>query len=127
MNVPLTHTWKSRKVICGGEDVDSVSADKVQDLIVVVKREVCPSYLLPLIVFLLQLEDVFHKELLQLLVSVVYAELFEAATFKTNTVLNMKSLANLSIFKVDLCSLHMSWRSQRHIVYKGIRHFLSYL
>lgn len=102
MNVPLTHTWKSRKVICGGEDVDSVSADKVQDLMVVIKREVCPSNLLPLIVFLLQLEDVFHEELLQLLVSVVYAELFKAATFKTNTVPNMKSLADLSTFKVVL-------------------------
>lgn len=120
MNVPLTHTWKSRKVICGREDVDSVSADKVQDLMVVVKREVCPSNLLPLIVFLLQLEDVFHEELLQLLVSVVYAELFEAATFKTNTVPNMKSLADLSTFKVVLCTLRMSWRSQKHIVHKDI-------
>lgn len=59
------------------EHVARLPGQKVQDFLVVGELYVVPQHALFLVLFLLQLEDVGHKELLQLLVSEVDAKLLK--------------------------------------------------
>ena len=59
------------------QQVTGFPRQKVQDILVVIKFEVIPQDVLFQIFLLLQLEDVAHEELLQLLVGKVYAQLLK--------------------------------------------------
>lgn len=51
---------------------------KVQDVLIITEVDVVPHNVLFHVFLLLQLEDVAHKELLQLLVGEIYAQLLKA-------------------------------------------------
>lgn len=60
------------------KQVAGLPGQKIQDVLIVTELHVFPHNALLLVLFLLQLEDVCHEELLQLLISKVNAELLEA-------------------------------------------------
>lgn len=60
------------------QHVTGFPSQQVQDVLVVLKFDVFPHDVLFQVLLLLQLEDVAHKELLQLLVGKINAQLLEA-------------------------------------------------
>lgn len=58
-------------------DVERTNSDQVQSFLVVHELNVLPVDGLIVVLFLFQFEDVLHEELLQILVRIVDAELFE--------------------------------------------------
>lgn len=77
------YPWKVALFINQSEHVARFPSQKVQDLLVVAELDVIPHDPLLLVLFLLQLEDVVHEELLQLLVGEIYAKLLKAVKIKT--------------------------------------------
>ena len=67
-----------------GDDVHGLVGDHVQSLLVVGELDVLPVDVLQVVLLLLQLEHVAHKELLQVLVGKVDAQLLKAAARITN-------------------------------------------
>lgn len=63
------------------QQVTGLPSQKVKDVLVVAILDVIPHNILPPVLLLLKLEDVVHEELLQLLISEIYAKLLE--TVKT--------------------------------------------
>ena len=61
------------------DDVHGFDGDHVQSVLVVGELDVLPVDVLQVVLLLLQLEDVTHEELLQVLVGEVDAQLLEAA------------------------------------------------
>lgn len=61
------------------QKVTGFRSQEVQDVLIVAKFNVIPHNVLFLVLLLLQLEDVTHKELLQLLIGKVNAQLLKAA------------------------------------------------
>ena len=61
-----------------GDDVQGFVGDHVQGVLVVCELNVLPADVLQVVLLLLQLEDVTHKELLQVLIGKVDAQLFKA-------------------------------------------------
>lgn len=70
--------WEFALLVDQRHDVHRLGSDQVQRLLVVHKLNVLPVDRFEVVLLLLQLEDVSHKELLQVLVRVVDAKLFEA-------------------------------------------------
>lgn len=62
-----------------GDDVHGLEGDHVQSFLVIGELYVLPVDVLQVVLFLLQLKDVSHKELLQVFVRKVDAELLETA------------------------------------------------
>ena len=62
-----------------GDDVHGLVGDHVQGVLVVGELDVLPVDVLQVVLLLLQLEHVTHKELLQVLVGEVDAQLLKAA------------------------------------------------
>lgn len=62
------------------QQITGFPGQKVQDVLVVTEFDVIPHNVFFQIFLLLQLEDVAHKELLQLLVGKVYAQLLKTVT-----------------------------------------------
>lgn len=60
-----------------GDDVHGFDGDHVQSVLVIGELDVLPVDVLQVVLFLLQLKDMSHKELLQVLVSKVDAQLLE--------------------------------------------------
>lgn len=60
-----------------GDDVHGFEGDHVQSVLVIGEFDVLPVDVLQVVLFLLQLKDMAHKELLQVLVSKVDAQLLE--------------------------------------------------
>lgn len=60
-----------------GDDVHWLVGDHVQGVLIICELDVLPADVLQVVLLLLQLEDVLHKELLQVLVGKVDTELFE--------------------------------------------------
>lgn len=65
------------------DDVHGFDGDHVQSVLVVGELDVLPVDVFQVVLLLLQLEDVTHKELLQVLVGEVDAELLKAAGKRT--------------------------------------------
>ena len=61
------------------DDVHGFDGDHVQSILVVGELDVLPVDVFQVVLLLLQLEDVTHEELLQVLVGEVDAQLLEAA------------------------------------------------
>ena len=66
-----------------GDDVHGLVGDHVQRVLVVSELNVLPADVLQVVLLLLQLEDVADKELLQVLICKVDAQLLEAAVGKS--------------------------------------------
>lgn len=65
-----------------GDDVHGFVGDHVQSVLVVRELDVLPADVLQVVLLLLQFEDVPHKELLQVLVGKVDAQLLETTERK---------------------------------------------
>ena len=63
-----------------GDNVHGFVGDHVQGVLVVGELDVLPADVLQVVFLLLQLEDVAHKELLQVLVGEVDAQLFKTTS-----------------------------------------------
>lgn len=74
-----TDPWKLALLVNQSQQVAGFHSQEVHDFLIVVKSDVGPDDVLPLVLLLLLPEDVVHEELLQLLVSKVDEELLEAA------------------------------------------------
>lgn len=67
-----------------GDDIHGFVGDHIQCILVVGELDVLPADVLQVVLFLLQLEDVAHEELLQVLVGKVDAELLETVSREAN-------------------------------------------
>lgn len=61
------------------ENIERLYGEHFKRALVVVKIDVLPDYVFTSIFHLFKLEDMFHKELLKLLIRIIDAELFKAA------------------------------------------------
>lgn len=73
-----TNLWKVAFFIDQSQKVTGFHSQNVQDALIVTEFDAIPNNVLLQVLLLLQLEDVAHEELLQLLVGEVYAQLLEA-------------------------------------------------
>ena len=78
----LSYLGKLALFINESDEVEWSDSNHVQDFLVVLELDVCPHNVLFVILGLLQLEDVAHKELLKVLVAVVDAHLLKAGVRK---------------------------------------------
>lgn len=65
-----------------GDDVHGFVGDHVQCVLVVCELDVLPADVLQVVLFLLQFEDMANKELLQVLIGKVDAQLFKTTVKK---------------------------------------------
>lgn len=72
------HLWKIAFFINQSQQVTGFLGQEVQDVLIVTKFDVIPHDVLLHVLLLLQLEDVAHEELLQLLVGKIDAQLLKA-------------------------------------------------
>lgn len=72
-----SHLRELALLVDEGDDVHGFVGDHVQSVLVVGELDVLPADVLQVVLLLLQLEDVPHEELLQVLVGKVDAELLE--------------------------------------------------
>ena len=77
--LPQAHLGELALLVDEGDDVHGFVGDHVQGILVVCELDVHPVDALQVILLLLQLEHVPHKELLQVLIGKVDAELLKAA------------------------------------------------
>lgn len=75
---PLFYLGELALLVDEGDDVHGLGGDHVKSVLVVSELDVLPVDVLQVVLLLLQLEDVTHKELLQILVGKVDAELLKA-------------------------------------------------
>jgi len=73
-----TNLWKVAFFIDQSQKVTGFHSQNVQDALIVTEFDAIPNNVLLQVLLLLQLEDVAHEELLQLLIGKVYAQLLEA-------------------------------------------------
>lgn len=71
------YLWELALLIDEGDDVHGLGGDHVKGVLVVSELDVLPVDVLQVVLLLLQLKDVTHKELLQILVGEVDAELLK--------------------------------------------------
>lgn len=76
--VQRNHLWKMAFLINQSQQVTGFPSQEVQDVLIVTKLDVTPRNVLLRILLLLQLEDVAHEELLQLLIGKINAQLLKA-------------------------------------------------
>lgn len=89
------HLWEVALLINQSQQVAGISSQKVQNFLVVTKADVVPHNVIFRVLFLLQLEDVAHKELLQLFVGEIYAQLFKTV--------KMTESGLLSSWRIETC------------------------
>ena len=70
-----SHLWELALLVDERHEVERPLRDEVERLLVVHELDVLPRDVLVVVLLLLQLEDVLHEELLQVLVGEVDAEL----------------------------------------------------
>lgn len=63
-----------------GKNVERLQGQDIECALVVTEIDVLPDYVFTGIFLLFKFEDMFHKELLKLLIGKVNAELFKATT-----------------------------------------------
>ena len=73
----ISHLGELALLVDERDDVHGFVGDHVQSVLVVGELDVLPADVLQVVLLLLQLEDVPHEELLQVLVGEVDAELLE--------------------------------------------------
>lgn len=71
------YLWELALFVDEGDDVHGLGGDHVKGVLVVSELDVLPVDVLQVVLLLLQLKDVTHKELLQILVGKVDAELLK--------------------------------------------------
>lgn len=76
------YLWKLALLVDERDDIHGFDGDHVQGVLVVGELDVLPVDVFQVVLLLLQLEDVTHEELLQVLVGEIDAELLEAARRK---------------------------------------------
>lgn len=79
----MAHLGEFALLINEGDDVHRFDGDHVQRVLVVSELDVLPVDVLQVVLLLLQLEDMSHKELLQVFVGKVDAKLLEATRTRT--------------------------------------------
>lgn len=73
----VLYLWELALFINEGDDVHGLVGDHVQGVLVVGELDVLPADVLQVVLLLLQLENMLHKELLQVLVGKVDTQLLE--------------------------------------------------
>lgn len=76
--LPLNHLGELALFIDEGDDVHGFVGDHVQSILVVCELDVLPADVLQVVLLLLQFEHVANKELLEILIGKVDAQLLEA-------------------------------------------------
>ena len=74
----MFNLWEMTFFIDQCKDIEGLVGQDVQCALVVVVLNVCPDYVFAGVLILLKLEDVLHKELLQLFIGKVDAQLLKA-------------------------------------------------
>lgn len=69
---------ESALLVNESEHIEGVVGNQIEDILIILKLDVRPVDALRQVLLLLQLEDVSHKILLNILIGVVYTELFKA-------------------------------------------------
>lgn len=76
----LTNLREFWFLIYEGHDVQLFDSYEIKCILIVNKLNVLPVDALKIVFFLFQFEDMLHKKLLQILISIINAELLKAAT-----------------------------------------------
>ena len=117
-----TNLWKLALFVDEGDDIERLGGKKVKDFLVVLKMNVLPFNALLVVLGLLQLEDVVHKELLEVLVAEVDAQLLEAIGFES---LEPKDVQNTNgeslVSPVFLQRIHGNTTTEVEVQYGRVR------
>lgn len=76
------HLWKVALLLNQSQQVAALPSEKVYDVLIVTKVDIIPHDVLLHVLLLLQLKDVAHKELLQLLIGKIYAQLLKTVKMR---------------------------------------------
>lgn len=92
---PEIYLWELALFIYEGDDIHRLEGNDIQSLAVISEVNVVPGNVLCTVFLLLQLEDMVHEELLEVLVGNVNAELLKASEGKDGN--PWSSLANAAL------------------------------
>ena len=93
----VTSIWVKGLFVDQCENVERFHRHHVEDVLVVGKVDLVPFDPFPVVLFLLQFEHMADKELLQLLIGVVDAELLKRVMFKLFKTKNIEKADRLAI------------------------------